>query len=181
MGFWVGKVVGKHQYEPATFTKWLMPKDVSGNDFNGLGREDVYRPPSHFHGPNWHPWKKVANLFGMRAVFGRPGTIVSIMKHKFRETFLHVKIAEQKAEGTAESFSRDMKRDVLKSEYVEMIGITRMKSDYMFAGQDGITSPWVVVVALSMDYDELAKNLEPFSRVPIIIAHSSFFLPLIIV
>ena len=137
-----------------------MPKNGSGNDYNGLGRKDVYRALPQFHSPTPHPWFKVTALFFFRTMGGNFNTVISAVKHKWREVTGHVPVADEVVRKSPEEFTAEVKKIALAHPEVEVVGITRMKDEYRFEGHDSSQYKWVITVGRSMDYDSLARNLK---------------------
>ncbi|MAU40137.1 MAG: ortho-chlorophenol reductive dehalogenase [Kordiimonas sp.] len=159
MGFFVGKQVRHHEYEPSVLTKWCIPEGVSGNTFNGLGRKDVYRAWPQMHGTEKHPWMSIVYMFLFRSYMGSLSAAISFFTHAIRDKIGHKKIADVRIEKTPEEFTAALKKKALAHEEVEVVGVTRMRKDWMFENQENLSAKYVVVLARSMDYDLLAKNL----------------------
>ncbi len=139
-----------------------MP-ETSGNAVNGLGETEVRQASPFF----WHPPKRqthaalqkevinylqscpeIAEVFSPKPPGGRgPATV------------------EQAAEvesGSAEEWSERVKGFALANE-ADLVGIARMDPAFVFDGYE-ITDPWVIVVGVGMDYEELAQTPATFEN-----------------
>ncbi len=144
----------KHDFTPNPELLKHFP-DVSGNEVNGLGEQDV-RPPSPFF---WHPADRQA--FGELQQF-----IVNDLRpasgedHSFRNPDVDrgpalIPVADDVAEGNASLWSKKVKEFALAHE-ADLVGVTPLRPEYVYDTYE-INEPTVIILGFHHDYEQLAK------------------------
>lgn len=145
-------------YRPSFLHRLLKP-GVSGNTINGLGEARRRRPSSVYHRVEWtHPWSAVQNLFYWRTERD-PVRAAPIVKGIELDQAPHDAIAPRKAEATASEWTRRVREFVLTRTNAKAVGIAAMNPEWVYTEIDASTirQPWIVVLGVPMDYDELVK------------------------
>lgn len=145
----------KTPFEPMSIFTDAFPEE-SGNEVNGLGETQARRATPFF----WHPPPKqthgklqqvvtdfhrqspeIRTVFSPKAPGGRGPKAVAQ--------------AQAAVEKSAEAWTQELKSFALDNE-ADMIGIARMQPEWVYEGYE-IEEPWVIVVGVVMDYDELSQ------------------------
>ncbi len=148
----------------------LIP-DVSGNAINGLG-ETSTRAPSPIY---WHHPKKIAHgdmqqWMLKRTIEVAPET--GDLENNFggRAPNHPADIAPTKQEKSSAEFTAQCKTFALANE-ADLVGITRMQPEWVFEGYE-VDYPNIIVLAVSMDHQELATAPESPSVVEVMRAYN---------
>jgi epoxyqueuosine reductase len=157
MGIFKGEMVDA-EYQPSFLYKLLRPRR-SGNTINGLGETERRRPTPVYHRYDfWHPW----------ILFGASFIIKKLLTPEHRKYFKRmsdmdkqgfVPIAPTRAEDTPENWTRRAKEIAVAQPGCDVVGVAKLDPEWVF-DKDTITTPWVIVLGLQMDYKQLANNLE---------------------
>lgn len=152
----------RHAHTPMTLFTDAMP-EVSGNTVNGLG-EKQQRQASPFF---WHPPEKQTH--------GELQKLVTDYQHNSPEVSQHfsptppggrgpkpIAQAEHVEQGTDQEFTRLIKSYALENE-ADVVGIARMSPDFVYDGYN-INHPWVILVGVAMDYEELNQAPPSFEN-----------------
>ncbi|MEO0997066.1 MAG: 4Fe-4S dicluster domain-containing protein [Pseudomonadota bacterium] len=139
-----------------------MPAE-SGNTVNGLGEKAVRRASPFF----WHPPK--------RQTHGKLQQVVTDYLQSSPEVARHfsptppggrgpapVEQAATVTENTAEAWTQQLQQFALDNE-ADVVGIARMDPLFVYEGYE-VDEPWIVVVGVAMDYDELAQAPASFDN-----------------
>ena len=140
-------------YVPDPRFTQLFP-GISGNAVNGLGETEA-RPPSPFF---WHPPAK--HQFGalQKKVIDYQRESPAILEHyshtapRGPKTIPRAPVALEKP---AAEWSAAVKAFALAHEG-DVAGITAMSPAYVYEGYE-IPHPWLIMIGVSMDYDELSQ------------------------
>ena len=148
----------KHQADPLFLDAF---PDLSGNTVNGRG-ETEYRPASPFF---WHPPEK--QQFGklqhtVTEYHRRSPEIREVFNPHAGRGVEAVAQAEEVIEQSPTAWSHALKAYALAHE-ADLIGITRMRSDYVYEGY-AIDEPWVIIVGVTMDYRSLEQAPPSFEN-----------------
>ncbi len=136
---------------------------VSGNTVNGLG-ESQPRQASPFF---WHPPARQTHGQLQQAVTDYHRQSASIREH-FSPTPpggrgpKAVEQAPSPSKRTPEAWAQQLKDFALAHE-ADVIGITRMDPMYVYDGYE-LNDPWVIIIGVAMDYDELAQAPPTFEN-----------------
>ena len=149
----------------------LIPK-VSGNAINGLGESARRRPsPVYWHPPSRkHPYAAVQTWMITKS--SREVPVTADMNNTLggRGSKVRADKASAAAEGTPENWSRRVKEFALSNE-ADLVGIARMKKEWLFEGYD-TPAPWIVVLGIQMDHADLAAAPEPDSMIEVMRAYN---------
>ncbi len=126
---------------------------VSGNSINGVGETLPRRPsPFFWHTPDLHPWGDLQFLARENSR-KCPGSMEA-----FHGAYTYpelIPVAAARNESSPQNLAEDIKRFALSHE-ADDIGIAAMSQMYVFEGYV-IDHPWVIVLALSHDYERLRE------------------------
>lgn len=129
---------------------------VSGNTINGLGEAEERRASPFF----WHPPDRQTHGLLQQKVTNHQQQVPNIARH-FSPHPPHgrgpepIPQAKEKAPGTAPEWTTRIKSFALANE-ADLVGIVAMQPEYVYEGYE-IDKPWVILVGVGMDYDELAQ------------------------
>ncbi len=131
----------------------LFP-DISGNTVNGLG-ENQTRQPSPFF---WHSPDK--QDFGdlQKEVIGNQMRVPEINAFYSKDAARgpkEIEKANKKEEKSASEWTEALKSFALTHEG-DLVGVTAMDPLYVYEGYQ-VKEPWVVVIGVSMNFDEFKK------------------------
>ncbi len=135
----------------------------SGNTVNGLGEKDVRRASPFF----WHPPKRQTHGKLQQVVTDYLQTAPEVARH-FSPTPpggrgpAPVEQSATVTENTAAGWTAQLKRFALDNE-ADLVGIARMDPLYLYEGYD-VDEPWIIVIGVAMDYDELAQAPASFDN-----------------
>jgi ferredoxin len=138
----------------------LFP-DMSGNVVNGLGETAVRRASPFF----WHPPDK--HDFGalqqeVISYHRNSPEMCEVFNPKAPRGPKPSAQAAERAQKSPEEWSRVLKDFALAHEG-DLVGITPMDPMYTYEGYS-IDAPWIIMIGVSMDYDELAKAPASFEE-----------------
>lgn len=152
----------KADFRPmAEFTE-AMP-DISGNAVNGYGETEQRRASPFF----WHPPDRQTHGKLQQVVtdYHRHSAAV---RREFSPTPpggrgpTPVEQATAQTSRTAEVWARVVKDFALENES-DIVGITKMAPLYVYDGYE-IAEPWVILIGVAMDYDELNQAPPSFEN-----------------
>ena len=149
-------------YIPMSVFTDAMPK-ISGNTINGLG-EPAERRASPFF---WHPPNRQSHGELQQVVTDYHRQSAAVRK-EFSPTPpggrgpKPIAQAAEKACGSPELWTGRVKELALGNE-ADLVGITRMDPMYVYEGYE-ITEPWVILIGVAMDYDELNQAPPSFEN-----------------
>ena len=127
---------------------------ISGNAVNGLGEAHVRRPSPFF----WHPPDRQAFGELQREVTEYHRQSPAVAK-EFSSSQPRgpkpIAQAPQRVERSAQEWSSVLKDFALAHE-ADLVGITPMDPLYVYDGYE-IAHPWLIMIGVSMDYEELAQ------------------------
>ena len=137
--------------------------EISGNVVNGLGETEPRRPSPFF----WHPPDKQTHGALQAEVIG--------YLHKspeIREVFSPtppdgrgpkpIAQAPDRIEDAAESWTTAVKAFALAND-ADLVGVAAMDPLYVYEGYE-LKDPWVIVLGVAMDYDELSQAPASFEN-----------------
>lgn len=126
---------------------------VSGDTINGVGDTTTRRPsPFFWHPQDQHPWGDL-QLLARKNSRKCPGSIEAFQgAYTYPEP---IPVAEARAELSPHDLAEETKRFALSHE-ADDVGIAAMSPMYVFEGY-AIDHPWVIVLALSHDYERLRE------------------------
>lgn len=156
MGFFKGEIT-EQGYVPPTVHRWLIPKDITGNEINGLGETRVRRPTPIYH---WFrrlkklPFNRVNIVLLLSDVFNRTA-MGHISRSSEYENKPYDALAPEKVEKSPREWSDAIKEYALANG-ADVVGIVPMRQDWVFDGFD-VNQKWIVMLGFKMDYDELNK------------------------
>lgn len=149
-------------YRPKSNFTDLFP-EISGNVVNGLGETKVRRPSPFF----WHPPDRQTHGALQQEVIAYHRQSAEMRKY-FSSTPpggrgpKPVPQAKEKMSKSPEEWSRAIKEFALSHEG-DLIGITAMDPLYIYEGYE-IQHPHVIIVGVSMAYEELAQAPASFEN-----------------
>ena len=134
-----------------------MPRNVSGNQVNGLGEAQVRRPTPIM----WHHPKRIPDFAAMQEVVN-----AAYREHpKLRGAFdtperrePHVAVAKERVVDSAENWAKRVK-DFGLSHEADLVGIARVDSNWVFEGFE-VSEPFIIVLGVAMNHKELSKAPE---------------------
>jgi epoxyqueuosine reductase len=134
---------------------------VSGNSINGVG-EDAPRRPSPVY---WRPPETIPHGPLQRWFYQRTGDDATLAEARGeRQQAIDeqlVPIAPGKADLDAEALTVSAKCAAAECG-ADDVGVTAMRADYVFEGDDAPNYPWMIVIAVEQDYN--AMQLAPSMR-----------------
>ena len=149
----------------------LIP-DVPGNIINGLGETERRRPsPIYWHPPRRkHPWAAVQTWMLQKS--SREVPVIADMNNTLggRGSKQRVKRAPAKAEDSTTNWTARVKKFALTNE-ADLVGIAPLDTNWVYEGYE-VTTPWIVILGIHMDYYELAKAPEPGSVIEVMSAYN---------
>jgi len=135
--------------------------DISGNTVNGLG-ETQFRRPSPFF---WHPPPRQTHGVLQETVIKyhrQSPEMCEVFNPAADRGPKTVEQAPQAIEKPAEVWTDLIKQYVLENEG-DLVGITPMSPDYVYEGYE-VNEANVVIIGVSMDYDELIQAPASFEQ-----------------
>ena len=149
----------------------LIP-EVSGNSINGLGEPARRRPsPVYWHPPSRkHPYAPLQTWMITKS--SREVPVTADMNNTLggRGSKTRAEKASAPAHDTPEKWSSRVKKFALSNE-ADLVGIARMKKEWLFEGYD-TAAPWIVVLGIKMYHEDLAKAPEPESVIEVMHAYN---------
>lgn len=149
------KKQNKIEYRPSKEQLALFP-DISGNTVNGLGESESRRPtPLYWFDPDTIPHGRLQNYFSEKEdrLASRRKEMCRMEERRGPKVLNPV--AENRVEGTAEDWSRQVKEFALANES-DLAGISRIRDEWIYAGHT-VSEIWIIVLGVAMDQRELAK------------------------
>lgn len=143
-------------YKPSLIYRLCCPRDITGNEINGLGETEKRRPTPIYH------WFGILKL-----PFNRVWWLLiawSIIKGSKRVNDLAAKcrefpdtpydpIAQLRVQRLPMDWSEVVKEFALENG-ADQVGIMKVRDDWIFEGQE-VSEKWIIVLGLKMDFEEL--------------------------
>ncbi len=162
-----GKTVQGQVLEPfiSEEQRALLP-DVSGNVINGLG-ETLLRRPTPLY---WHNAKTIAHGKVQTWMLQKSSSEVpeiSDMNNQLggRGSKTRMPKASQPVTDTPPHWTAKVKEMALANE-ADLVGIARLRAEWVFEGYE-VSLPWIVMIGVQMEYQELAKAPQPPSVIEV--------------
>jgi ferredoxin len=161
MGYFNHEYTKENGFVQSKFHKLLWPNEASGNRVNRVGEPENHRPVQSYH--KHHPFYP----FGMAEQWFIHKCMANFkianwyLKHWITENVTRLgKIASQRQEDTAENWTKKIKELALADEDVHVVGICRMKQEWVYEDREIPRGEWVIVLGRRMEYDEFSKNIK---------------------
>jgi Pyruvate/2-oxoacid:ferredoxin oxidoreductase delta subunit len=156
----------KTAYQPPAEQLALFP-DISGNTVNGLGETEPRRPsPIYWHyGVDDLPHKALQDYY-LKQFDAKPELQDFHLKYGGRGGREAPPPPETRAEDTPENWSKRVKDHALAHE-ADLVGIARIDPEWVFEGY-AVDEPWIVMIGVAMDHEELSRAPEVASAVEVI-------------
>ncbi|HTW90029.1 MAG TPA: 4Fe-4S dicluster domain-containing protein [Candidatus Binataceae bacterium] len=164
LGILLGKRTARG-YRPSLIYRLLKPR-ISGNTINGLGEEKRRRASPIYHWAELgFPHKRVWRLFLLLEMRSRK------MTREVREALRQRRtpptpIARERAQDAPANWAARVKQFALDNE-ADLVGITPLNPDWVFE-PCSISEPWVIVLGVKMDYEQLATAPEAPSGIEVL-------------
>jgi len=137
--------------------------DVSGNEINGLGEAEVRRPSPFF----WHPPDRQTHGALQKEVTDYHRRSAAVREHfsskppggRGPEAVAQNPHVKRRA---ASEWAADIKKFALDNE-CDLVGIARVDPLWVYEGYE-IDEPWVIMIGVAMDYEELAEAPSTFDN-----------------
>lgn len=164
----LGILVGRRTatgYRPSLMYRLLRP-GISGNTINGLGENSRRRATPIYHWAELSfPHKRVWRLFLLLEMRSRE------MTRQVREALRQRRtppapISAKRVEDTPANWVTRVKEFALGNE-ADLVGITRLNPDWVFE-PFSIPEPWVIVLGVRMDYEQLSTAPEAPSGIEVL-------------
>ncbi len=141
------------EFRPSPDQLRLVP-EVSGNAINGLGEPAPRRPtPIYWHDPARLPHGRLMLWFRERS---NAPAIVERREAAIRASArVPPPVAERRVEAEPGEWAAAVKAEAT-SRGADAVGIARMRPEWVFEGYE-LDAPWVVVIAVEMDYGRLSE------------------------
>ena len=132
--------------------------DISGNTINGLG-ETAPRRASLVY---WHDPETLAFGALQKWFYAYNHSEEVDRARAERAKILDRRlpaVAPRRVQRTPEAWSRRIRAKALDSE-ADLVGVTALRTEWLFEGVD-LPWPWIIVLGVSMDHDEMMTAPEP--------------------
>ncbi len=144
------------RYEPSLLHKLLIPRKLTGNEINGRGETQFRRPTPIYH---WIGRLKVpfnwTNLLLIIVSALNKTASRHIKKSRQIELQPYSPVAPAPVEKSPGEWTTAIKEFALANG-ADLVGVRRMKAEWVFQGFE-VPEPWIVMLGLQMDHDELSK------------------------
>ncbi|HEX9170455.1 MAG TPA: 4Fe-4S dicluster domain-containing protein [Roseiarcus sp.] len=129
---------------------------LSGNAINGVGEDAPRRPsPIYWRPPDTIPHGPLQRWFYRRT--GDDETLAEARKDRQRAIDEPLApIAPVKADLAPEVLTEAAKRAAADCG-ADDVGVTQMRADYVFEGDDPPNYPWMIVIAVEQDYEAMSQ------------------------
>ena len=129
---------------------------LSGNAINGVGEHAPRRPsPIYWRPPETIPHGPLQRWFYQRT--GDNPTLAEARQERQRAIDEPlIPVAPDKADMAAESLTGAVKRAATECG-ADDVGVTPMRADYVFQGDDPPNYPWMIVIAVEQDYEAMKQ------------------------
>jgi len=145
------------RYVPSRLVQWALAKaGGSGNAWNGLGERARRRAFSPIKNGERSLFRPVFFILFVRSFVKNP---INWITHLRRERRGHVEVAPERVEASPAAHTRALKAFALAQAGNELVGIARMREEWVYAGH-AVHEPWIVLLGQPMDYERLSRNLE---------------------
>lgn len=152
-------------FQPSAEQRATWPAGISGNAINGLGEAEFRRPRRiYWTDPREIPHGEMMMWFLGKCNREVPGTADLYNRHGGRGPRERAPIAATRVERSPAQWAAAVRAFALAHE-TDQLGIAAMRADWVYEGRDGFATeaPWIIMLAVAMDQDELAKAPEPES------------------
>ncbi|MET0791928.1 MAG: 4Fe-4S dicluster domain-containing protein [Polyangiaceae bacterium] len=142
---------------------------LSGNAINGVGEPTPRRPsPIYWHAPDAIPHGPLQRWF-----YARTGSAdeTLLAARSARQSAIDeplAALATERVDRAAPEWTRDIERIALECG-ADDVGITAMKSEYVFEGHAVPSQRWMIVIAVAQDYE--AMKTAPSVRALVEVTH----------
>ena len=154
----------KPHYEPPAHQLAMFP-EISGNTVNGLGETARRRPTPIYWHYGWDLPHKELQQYYLDRFDDKPELKDFDKKYGGRGPKAPPEKPARPVEDTPENFSARVKAHALAHE-AELVGIARINQDWVYDGYEA-DEPWIVMLGVAMDYDQLATAPETASAVEV--------------
>ena len=149
-------------YKSSLVYRFFKPKDITGNEINGLG-ESVKRRPTpiyHWFGILKLPFNRVWwQLIAYTKFRGTKATDAYMKTCREYAEKPYDPVAEKRVNKSPEEWTADIK-NYAKEKGADLVGTMRMREEWVFEGLE-VKEKWIIILGLKMNFDELAKSPEP--------------------
>lgn len=157
---WGRKVEGG--YKPSLIYRFFKPKNITGNEINGLGEAEFRRPTPIYH---WFGMLKVPFnrvwwqliLYGIVKEGEYDGSHMKTCREYKDKPYDPV--ADEQVKKTPGEWAADIKA-YAREKGADLVGIKRMRDEWVFEGFE-VKEKWIIVLGLMMEYEVLVKVPEP--------------------
>ena len=149
-------------YKPSLVYRLFKPRDITGNEINGVGEPEKRRPTPIYHwfGTLKLPFNRVwwqmitwAKLRGTKAM----NDDMKICREYAEKPYDPV--AETKVDKSPEEWTADIK-NYAKDKGADLVGTMRMREEWVFEGFE-VKEKWVIIMGMKMNYEQLSRAPEP--------------------
>ena len=147
-------------YKPSLVYRLFKPRDITGNEINGLCETVKRRPTPIYH------WFGMLKIPFNRVWWLLPAwSMVKGNKDGYMDTCREYAdkpndpVTDKKVEKSPEEWVSEIKNHAIEKG-VDLVGIKRMRDEWVFEGFE-VKEKWIIVLGLQMDYEKLATVPEP--------------------
>ena len=149
-------------YKPSLIYRLFKPRNITGNEINGLGETEKRRPTPIYH---WFgilkiPFNRVWwQMISWSILKGTKATNDAMKICREYAEKPYDPVADIKVEKLPEEWTEDIKA-YAREKGADLVGTMRVREDWVFEGQE-VKEKWVIIMGMQMDYGQLAKAPDP--------------------
>ena len=161
MGIMWGETV-EGGYKPSLIYRLCKPKDITGNEINGLGETEKRRPTPIYHWfgiikvPFNRVWWQLITWTMLKASKELNESMALCREYAVKP---YDPIADEQVDKSPEEWTADIKT-YAKENGAGLVGIKQMQDEWVFEGQE-VKEKWIIILGLQMDFEVLQMLPEP--------------------
>lgn len=156
-------------YKRSLVYRLFVPRNITGNQINGLGEREKRRPTPIYH---WFgilkiPFNRVWWLLIVWPML-RGSKRVNRLMDGCREfpKKPYEPIASEPTSKSPERWTSDVKQYALENG-ADHVGVLKVRDDWVFEGQE-VSEKWIIILGLKMDFEELSHAPEEIGTTAVI-------------
>ncbi|MEM8496672.1 MAG: 4Fe-4S dicluster domain-containing protein [Pseudomonadota bacterium] len=151
--------VQKDGYRPSLIYRLFRPRNITGNEINGLGETELRRatPIYHWFGILKLPFNRVWwLLIAYTSLKGGKRTQELMDGCRAYADKPYDPLAVRQVIKSPETWTADIKQFAL-DHGAEHVGVLKVRDEWIFEGQE-VSEKWIIILGLKMNYSELSQS-----------------------
>ena len=149
-------------YKPSLIYRLFKPKDITGNEINGLGETEKRRPTPIYHWfgiikvPFNRVWWQLITWTMLKASKELNASMAICREYADKP---YEPLADEQVDKSPDQWTADIKA-YAKQNGANLVGIKQMRDEWVFEGQE-VKEKWIIILGLQMEFEVLQKLPAP--------------------